>query len=54
MSTHLKCSPRETGDRPVFGLCDCGHVDIATTSGVDDINDLWLPFRGDLGQQGNR
>lgn len=51
MSTDLKCSPREAGNCPIVGLCNCGHVHVATASGVDDINDFWLPFRRDL-QQG--
>lgn len=52
MSTDLKRSPREASDCPIFGLCNCGHVHITTTSGVDDINDLWLPFRRDLQHRG--
>lgn len=52
MSTDLKCSPREASNCPIFGLCNCGHVHITTTSGVDDINDLWLPFCRDLRHRG--
>lgn len=51
MSTDLKCSPRKASDCPIFGLCNDGHVHIATTSGVDDIDDFWLAFCRDL-QQG--
>lgn len=54
MSTDLKYSPREASDCPIFGLCNCGHVHITTTSGVDDINDLWLPFCRDLRHRGIR
>lgn len=52
MSTNLKGSPREASDCSIFGLCNCGHVHITTTSGVNDINDLWLPFRCDLQDRG--
>lgn len=52
MSTDLKCSPREASDCPIFGLCNRGHVHITTTGGVDDIDDLWLPFRRDLRHSG--
>lgn len=54
MSADLKCSPREASDCPIFGLCNCGHVHVTTTSGVDDINDLWLPFRRDLQTPGDQ
>lgn len=52
MSADLKCSPREASDCAIFGLCNCGHVHVTTTSGVNDINDLWLPFRRDLQRPG--
>lgn len=48
MSTDLKCSPREASDCPIFGLCNGGHIHIATSSSVDDINDFWLPLGRDL------
>lgn len=48
MSTDLKCSSGEASDCPIFGLCNGGHIHIATSSSVDDINDFWLPLRRDL------
>lgn len=54
MSADLKCSPREASDCPIFGLRNCGHVHVTTTSGVDDINDLWLPFCRDLQRPGDQ
>lgn len=51
MSPDLKCSPREAGDCPIFGLCHRGHVHVATSGGVDDIDDFWLPLRRDLRQR---
>ena len=46
--SHLQGSSREARDCPVLGLCNGGHVHIATARRVDDVNDLRLSLCCDL------
>ena len=46
--TDLKYSARQASYRLIFRFYHRGHVHIAAACGIDDVDDLWLPFSRDL------